>query len=164
MRARKPVCLVPLDSHNVPSGRATTIATSTVTTTTITTYMHAVQLRGGGDAPLAPQRIVRDDSPTAHARPRSAPPRRRPRQHEAAAATIPAKLATRQWGSHGVRGGRNALRSVRDIYRGVCVLRPPGSGSCSTHALRSCVHVQRHVCCHPGSAAVLRAVCLSTSK
>ena len=43
-----------------------TISTSTVTTTTITTYMHAVQLRGGGDAPLAPRRMVRDDSPTAH--------------------------------------------------------------------------------------------------
>ena len=66
MRARKPVRLVPLDSHNVPSGRTTTISTSTVTTTTITTYMHAVQLRGGGDAPLAPRRMVRDDSPTAH--------------------------------------------------------------------------------------------------
>jgi hypothetical protein len=62
MRARKPVRLVPLDSHNVPSGRTTTISTSTVTTTTITTYMHAVQLRGGGDAPLAPRRMVRDDS------------------------------------------------------------------------------------------------------
>ena len=66
MRARKPVRLVPLDSHNVPSGRTTTISTSTVTTTTLTTYMHAVQLRGGGDAPLAPRRMVRDDSPTAH--------------------------------------------------------------------------------------------------
>ena len=59
MRARKPVRLVPLDSHNVPSGRTTTISTSTVTATTLTTYMHTVQLRGGGDAPLAPRRMVR---------------------------------------------------------------------------------------------------------
>ena len=39
-----------------------TISTSTVTTTTITTYMHAVQLRGGGDAPLAPRECARADA------------------------------------------------------------------------------------------------------